>query len=76
MRFPLPTPRLPCSAGGGHVLAVRKGMRAAPMVRCTVTGVTAIVSVSRVLGVPVHNQLLFLWALGTVWVRTLFEVDR
>jgi len=33
-------------------LAVRKGMRAAPLSRCTVTGVTAVVSVPRVLGVP------------------------
>jgi len=30
----------------------RKGMRAAPLPRCTVTGVTAVVSVQRVLGVP------------------------
>jgi len=39
-------------AGGGTSLAARKGMRAAPLPRCTVTGVTAVVSVPRVLGVP------------------------
>ena len=39
-------------AGGGTSLAARKGMRAAPLPRCTVTGVTAVVSVQRVLGVP------------------------
>ena len=36
----------------GTSLAARKGMRAAPLPRCTVTGVTAVVSVPRVLGVP------------------------
>jgi len=40
-------------AGAGTSLAARKGMRAAPLLRCTVTGVTAVVSVPRVLGVPV-----------------------
>ena len=39
-------------AGGGTSLAARKGMRAAPLPRCTVTGVTAVVSVPHVLGVP------------------------
>ena len=52
MRLPLPTPRLPCSEGGGTSLTARKGMRAAPLSRYTVTGVTAVVSVPRVLGVP------------------------
>jgi len=52
VRLPLPTPRLPCSAGGGTSLAARKGMRAAPLPRCTVTGVTAVVSVPCVLGLP------------------------
>ena len=39
-------------AGGGTSLAARKGMRTAPLPRCTVTGVTAVVSVPRMLGVP------------------------
>ena len=46
---------LPCSAGGARPAAppaARKGMRAAPLPRCTATGVTAVVSVPRVLGVP------------------------
>jgi len=37
---------------GGRTRHCRKGMRAAPLPRCTVTGVTGIVSVPRVLGVP------------------------
>jgi len=40
-------------AGRGTSLVARKGMRAAPLPRCTVTGVTADVSVPHVLGVPV-----------------------
>ena len=39
-------------AGGGTSLAARKGMHGAPLPRCTVTGVTAVVSVPRVLEVP------------------------
>ena len=39
-------------AEGGTSLAASKGMHAAPLPRCTVTGVTAVVSVQRVLGVP------------------------
>ena len=63
-------------------MTARKGMRAAPLPRCTVTGVTAVVSVPRVLGTArrkeflLHHQLLLLWALGSAWVRTSFEVDR
>ena len=49
-RLPLQTPRLPCDVGLS--LAARKGMRAAPLPRCTVTSVLAVVSVPRVLGVP------------------------
>ena len=33
-------------------MVVRKDMRAAPLPRCNITGVTAVVSVPRVLGVP------------------------
>ena len=39
-------------AADAESLAARKGMRAAPLPRCTVTSVTAVVSVPRVLGVP------------------------
>jgi len=52
-------------AGGGTSLAARKGMRAAPLPRCTVTGVTAVVSVPRVLAVPAAQPASSVWALGS-----------
>jgi len=55
--------------GGGSSLAARKGMRAVPLTRCTVTCVVAVVSVLRVL-FRLRNQLLRLWALGPACVRT------
>jgi len=75
-RLPLPTPRLPCDVGGGSSLAATKEMRAAPLPRCAVTGVVAVVSLPRVLGIPAAKPAVRLWALGAAWVRTLFEVDR
>jgi len=53
-------------------LAARKGMRAALLPRCTVTGVVAVVSVPRVLGVPAAQPA----AAQRGWVRTSFGVDR
>ena len=42
--------------GGGTSLTGNKDMRAAPLPRCTVTGVTTVVGVSRVLGVATAPQ--------------------
>ena len=49
-------------------------MRAAPLQRCTVTGVVTVVSLPRVLGVQAVKPVVRLWALGAAWVRTSFEV--
>ena len=55
--------------GGGSSL-----MRAAPLQRCTVTGVVTVVSLPRVLGVQAVKPVVRLWALGAAWLRTSFEV--
>jgi len=57
-----------------HVGGCSSLMRAAPLPRCTVTGVVTVVSLPRVLGVPAVKPAVRLWALGTAWVRTSFGV--
>ena len=49
-------------------------MRAAPLLRCTVTGVVTVVCLPRVLGVLAVTPVVLLWAFGAAWVRTSFEV--
>jgi len=73
-RLPLPTPRLPCDVGSS--LAARKGMRAALLPRCTVTGVVAVVSVPRVLGVPAAQLAAAAVGAQRGMVWTSFGVDR
>ena len=51
-------------------------MRAAPLPRCTITGMTAVVSVPRVLGVPAAQPAAASEGARLGMGRTLFEVDR
>ena len=63
-------------AGGGTFLTARKDMRAASLPRCTVTGVTAIVSVPRVLGVPAAQPAAAPVGARLGMGETSFDVDR
>jgi len=57
-----------------HVGRCSSLMRVAPLPHCTVTGVVTVMSLPRVLGIPVVKLIVRLWALGAAWVRTSFEV--
>jgi len=51
-------------------------MRAAPLPRCTVTSVVAVMGVPRVLGVQAAQPAAAAVGAQRGWVRTSLEVDR
>ena len=58
------------AVGGGLSLVDRKGMSAAPLPRCTVTGVVAVVTLPCVLGVPAAKPARRSAQQPMPWVRT------